>query len=484
MGKACWPRPSWARCAPPFRSLAGADASPAAVLVGLDRLHSMLEVDEIATVAYVLLDLESCVARVARAGHLPPILVDPDGRPVLLEEGGSPRWAPHAPERTEAEVDIRPGSILVLYTDGIVEDRATGLDGLEAFVDLVAENATSKRADVEALATELLLRTSATSRQDDIALLVARLEGMSGSRAPVSERAPALSEPGPGVDTDASHARHGFLVRNGPARNRRPRTRRRRARRPRSRDTPHGSLQVGRSTPTAAEYVWVFPEVPQTAAAVRRHIRKSGRSLPAHLREDILLLASELVTNAVRHGGGEVTVRLWPDRRPSESRSPTRTRTGRSPPTAAPMPRRVGACSSSAPWPRDGDLHRCGTALGRPSGSRSTAEQTSVRCPPWQTRAAVELADGRYAWPVFRPGRAGASRPARIASSWIACAPTGAHRGGRPGAGIRDGSPDRADDGAADDLDRRGDPRARRRAGRHPRRRARRPGSGRGSFPI
>ena len=149
----------------------------------------------------------------------------------------------------------------MLYTDGIVEDRATGLDGLEGFVDLVAETATSKRADVEALATELLLRTSATSRQDDIALLVARLEGVGGSRAPVSERAPALSEPRPGADTDASHA--------APSRTPSEVSRH-----------PHGSLQVGRSTPTAAEFVWVFPEVPQTAAAVRRHIRKSARSLP------------------------------------------------------------------------------------------------------------------------------------------------------------------------------------------------------------
>lgn len=292
------------------RSLTGADPSPAAVLVGLDRLHSMLEVDEIATVAYVLLDLESCVARVARAGHLPPILVDPEGQPVLLEEGGSPPLGTPAPQRVEAEVDIRPGSILVLYTDGIVEDRATGLDGLEGFVDLVAEIATSKRADVEALATELLLRTSATSRQDDIALLVARLEGVGASRTPVSERAPALSEPGPGTDTAASHAATGSLPATelpatdaSHAAPSRPPTEVSRH--------PHGSLQVGRSTPTAAEYVWVFPEVPQTAAAVRRHIRKSGRSLPPDLREDILLLASELVTNAVRHGGGEVTVRLW-----------------------------------------------------------------------------------------------------------------------------------------------------------------------------
>jgi anti-sigma regulatory factor (Ser/Thr protein kinase) len=45
---------------------------------------------------------------------------------------------------------------------------------------------------------------------------------------------------------------------------------------------------------------------------VRRWIRQSSHGLDRALREDTVLLATELVTNAVRHGRSEVSVRLWP----------------------------------------------------------------------------------------------------------------------------------------------------------------------------
>ena len=279
------------------RSLAGADPSPAAVLTGLDRLHSMLEVDEIATVAYVLLDVESRVARIARAGHLPPILIDPEGHATLLEAGGSPPLGTPTPERVEAQVEIRPGSVLVLYTDGIVEDRVTGLDGLEGFVDLVEQTARRRSGDVDAVATDLLLSTFASHRQDDIALLVARVQGVptGGGLETTSERALTGVREAAGAATQpAGTARSDYPLSgvNG--------------------DMQSAGQSLGRELPTGTQFVWSFPETPQTPAAVRRRIRQSCRGLPPALREDTLLLASELVTNAVRHGTGDVTVRLWP----------------------------------------------------------------------------------------------------------------------------------------------------------------------------
>jgi len=285
------------------RSLASADPAPAAVLRGLDRLHAMLDVDEIATVAYVLLDAETGMARVARAGHLPPILVDAAG-PTLLEDGGSPPLGTPGPQRLEAEVVVPPGGVLVLYTDGIVEDRATGLDGLESFVELVGETARRKRGDVDALATELLVATSANQRQDDIALLVARMPMV----APVADLEPAeagAGRPEP-VAPSASTLVPAQASQSLPS-------------------TPVGSLasEVARSLDGAlhvgrvpshapAPYAASFPEGPEAASAVRRWIRQSSRGLDRILREDTVLLATELVTNAVRHGRGEVAVRLWP----------------------------------------------------------------------------------------------------------------------------------------------------------------------------
>ena len=60
------------------------------MLNGLDRITQDLDPYEIATVAYVLLDVENARATVARAGHLPPLIVEPGGRARLIEDGGSP----------------------------------------------------------------------------------------------------------------------------------------------------------------------------------------------------------------------------------------------------------------------------------------------------------------------------------------------------------------------------------------------------------
>jgi hypothetical protein len=289
------------------RSLASADPSPAAVLSGLDRLHSMLDVDEIATVAYVLLDAETGTARVARAGHLPPILVDLDGRPSLLEAGGSPPLGTPGPVRVEAEVAVPPGSLLVLYTDGIVEDRANALEGLESYVDLVGAIARRKGADVDALATELLVATSATQRPDDIALLVARVLSVPTGPGPGVAAEPVLAGaggPSTGGQSPSGLAQDVWASAPASAGGVMPSEIVR---------THTGAVHVGRvPSHSEAPFAATFPESAQTAQVVRRWIRQNSHGLERALREDTVLLATELVTNAVRHGRGEVTVRLWP----------------------------------------------------------------------------------------------------------------------------------------------------------------------------
>jgi serine phosphatase RsbU (regulator of sigma subunit) len=165
-----------------LRSLAIADPSPVAVLNGLDRITLDLNPYEIATVAYVLLDVESARATVARAGHLPPIIVEPGGRARLVEEGGSPPLGSPVESRLEEEMAVPPGSLLVLYTDGIVENRATGLDGLPDFIETVGRIAARHPDDADRIATELLEATAAEERDDDIALLLARFTGACGGR--------------------------------------------------------------------------------------------------------------------------------------------------------------------------------------------------------------------------------------------------------------------------------------------------------------
>ncbi|MGZ8738019.1 MAG: PP2C family protein-serine/threonine phosphatase [Nocardioides sp.] len=155
------------------RSLAALDPAPWAVLTALDGLNIELGVDEIVTIVYVLVDTDLGVARIARAGHLPPALVRPDGSVEYLEGGGSAPLGAPAVRRVETEIELPVGGALVIYTDGLVEDRATGLDrGMDQLLDALAEVATS--ASAGDIATQVLERCASGRGEDDIALLVAR----------------------------------------------------------------------------------------------------------------------------------------------------------------------------------------------------------------------------------------------------------------------------------------------------------------------
>ncbi|MGZ3145841.1 PP2C family protein-serine/threonine phosphatase [Lentzea chajnantorensis] len=109
-------------------------ADPAVVLAKLDRKASHFEHETMATVAYAVIDTATHHMSLAVAGHLPPVIAQPGaeacfadvpvGPPVGFDLGSSGRRA--------AEVELAPGSLVVLYTDGLVERRDQDLDdGLE-----------------------------------------------------------------------------------------------------------------------------------------------------------------------------------------------------------------------------------------------------------------------------------------------------------------------------------------------------------------
>ena len=59
-------------------------------------------------------------------------------------------------------------------------------------------------------------------------------------------------------------------------------------------------------------FSWSLPPRPQAVSASRDRLRSCCPHLPPAVLDNALLLTSELVTNAVRHGEGEITCRLWP----------------------------------------------------------------------------------------------------------------------------------------------------------------------------
>ncbi|ARF53729.1 SpoIIE family protein phosphatase/ATP-binding protein [Streptomyces gilvosporeus] len=157
------------------------DLSPAELLRHLDELVTHIDVQDDAaeetaitgaTCLYVVYDSVSGQVTAATAGHLPPAVAHPDGRVEFLHSPVSPPLGlgTGLPFET-AELSLPEGSRLVLYTDGLVENRGHDLDaGLDA---LRAALAGPDRTPEDTCATVMQALLPARSA-DDVALLVAR----------------------------------------------------------------------------------------------------------------------------------------------------------------------------------------------------------------------------------------------------------------------------------------------------------------------
>jgi anti-sigma regulatory factor (Ser/Thr protein kinase) len=142
----------------------------------------------------------------------------------------------------QIEVDLPDGALLALYTDGLVESRAHPLDeGLDAFRTALIDAPPA----LEDVADRVLNRLNVHHGEDDIALLVARVQGL----------------------------------------------------------------------PPESVGDWVLRAAPQSVARARELARDQLAVWELNdLADTTELLVSELVTNALRHGEGEIRLRLLLDR--------------------------------------------------------------------------------------------------------------------------------------------------------------------------
>ncbi|MDH6622355.1 GAF domain-containing protein [Streptomyces sp. LBL] len=149
--------------------------APEEVMRSTNRLLIDLGSDLFASCLYLRLDRERGRAVMARAGHPPPLLRRPDGRVRVLDLAGGPLLGiDSAATYPTAEVDLAPGSVLVLYTDGLIE--SPGVDIEDALADLGRCLAESGDRPLDELADDVV-RHSATTREriDDVALLLLRV---------------------------------------------------------------------------------------------------------------------------------------------------------------------------------------------------------------------------------------------------------------------------------------------------------------------
>ncbi|MEW1870314.1 SpoIIE family protein phosphatase [Streptomyces caelestis] len=257
------------------RTLAQLDLEPAEVLSQLDEIARGLgapggvqqatraarrpreaDLSEVylATCVYAVYDSVTRRCTFANAGHLPPVLVEP-GEPALMLDvpPGMPLGVGGEPFE-EVEVELPEGALLALYTDGLVESRDHPLDeGLQAFVGALTDPS----------------HPSTAARRAD---------------SP------------PNLEDVCDHVLNTL-------------------------DTHHGeddiALLMARVQGLPADSVgdWTLPREPRSVGRAREYARArlTGWDLEP-LVDTTELLVSELVTNALRYGEGEIRLRLLLDR--------------------------------------------------------------------------------------------------------------------------------------------------------------------------
>jgi serine phosphatase RsbU (regulator of sigma subunit) len=154
-----------------LRAYALETTDPAEVLDRLDRKIQHFEPGALATVLYAVLDPGLDRAHIASAGHLPPVLADPEEPATLVDiAGGLMIGVDPRARRRVTTVKIAHWAVLCLYTDGLVERRAYGLDeGLDRLCRAVAA-----KPPEQVCASVMGALVGGEPARDDIALLTLR----------------------------------------------------------------------------------------------------------------------------------------------------------------------------------------------------------------------------------------------------------------------------------------------------------------------
>ncbi|MEU0052328.1 SpoIIE family protein phosphatase [Streptomyces sp. NPDC006309] len=171
------------------RTLADIDLAPDELLTHLDDLVLRLSEEsgvegspgEVgATCLYAVYDPVSRRCTLARAGHPPPVLLRPGGPPAVLDLPAGPPLGLGGLPFESAEVELPEGTVLALYTDGLVQSRERDLDASrELLLAALGQGADSLDSTCDRALHALLPPGGAA---DDVALLLARTRGLPPSQ--------------------------------------------------------------------------------------------------------------------------------------------------------------------------------------------------------------------------------------------------------------------------------------------------------------
>ena len=173
------------------RTLAARDEhGPAAVLAEVEQVMQILRSEILATAVVARLEQTGgerargqARLRWSNAGHPPPMVITPDARVRRLDQRPDLLLGvtPDAPRR-EQELTVEWGSVVLLYTDGLVERRDEDLDhGLDRLQAILTELA---GRDLDELCDQVLLRMLPACPDDDVALIAVQLHPQDRPRPP------------------------------------------------------------------------------------------------------------------------------------------------------------------------------------------------------------------------------------------------------------------------------------------------------------
>ncbi|PWI45149.1 phosphatase [Streptomyces sp. ICBB 8177] len=171
--------------------------SPGALLTRLHQLLRQLEPDLYATAVIIRVEPDQRHFTWASAGHPPSLLREADGQVHRLDAPAGPMLGlPIDKTFPEHQRPFPPGSAVLLYTDGLVERRTTGID---PGIDQLASNLSSLghlvHDDLDTAAETILERMLANyRREDDVCLLLCHADrlGLTGTQPELNKAAGTL----------------------------------------------------------------------------------------------------------------------------------------------------------------------------------------------------------------------------------------------------------------------------------------------------
>ncbi|MFF4527207.1 SpoIIE family protein phosphatase [Streptomyces bluensis] len=170
------------------RTLADVDLAPDELLTHVDDLVVRLSkeagaegVTEVgATCLYAVYDPVTRRCSFARAGHPPPVVLTPDGRPLDVHVPAGPPLGLGGLPFESTELELPEGTLLALYTDGLIESRDRDID---AGQDLLCRTLARSTGSLDEVCQDVIgSMLPAAGATDDVALLLARTRGLSPSQ--------------------------------------------------------------------------------------------------------------------------------------------------------------------------------------------------------------------------------------------------------------------------------------------------------------